>query len=319
MRILVTGLGGMAGGNVVKLMPKGSVVATTDANPSARNELARLGIAGVKFFTVPHADKRDAFKMAVNQIVIRYNIDLIIPTVDEELMALSYRPEHVNARIIVSPYETIRSCYDKARLYAATKQENFCPKFVVAKNRQDLAVFGNLPLFMKPRIGRGSRGVKRFENYMEVPKEDIIEKNVFCEFLPGQEYTVDCLFDLHGKAVVLVPRKRLKIHHGKSALGETIRHAEIEEKVKKLSSIFMFIGPANIQFKADTQGRMKLVEINPRFSGGLPITADAGANTPEMLYSILQGNTAACPDWKEGVFTNRLIQDSRIEDKGDRK
>ena len=142
MRILVTGLGGMAGGNVVKLMPKGSVMAATDANPSARSELARLGIEGVKFFTVPHADKRDAFKMAVNQIVIRYNIDLIIPTVDEELMAFSYRPEHVSARIIVSPYETIRSCYDKARLYEAVKAEDFCPRFVVTGNRSDLAAFG---------------------------------------------------------------------------------------------------------------------------------------------------------------------------------
>lgn len=312
MRILVTGLGGMAGANVVKLLPEGSVVVACDANPSARKELERVGRQEVKFFTVPHANNKDAFKMAINQIVIRYNIDTVIPTVDEELMALSYRPEHIDARVVVSPYATIRTCFDKSKLYSALKDEPFCPRYVVTDSKQDLAVFGTEKVFMKPRVGRGSRGTRSFQNYTEIPPNLVNKGNIFCEFLPGMEYTVDCLFDFGGIPVVIVPRKRLEIIHGKSAVGETQRHPEIEDKVKKLSSLFKFIGHVNIQFKPDASGMMKLVEINPRFSGGLPITAEAGANTPELLYRMLSGEKVSAPDWREGVFENSLIQKERL-------
>jgi carbamoylphosphate synthase large subunit len=159
MRILVTGLGGPAGSNVVKYLPSGSVIAACDANPSKRTELERVGRPEVRFYTVPHASNADAFKMAINQIVIRQNIDTVIPTVDEELMVLSYRPEHIDAMVVVSPYRTTRTCNDKALLYDAMKDQPFCPRFVVADNKQDLASFGTSQVFKKPRIGRGSKGV----------------------------------------------------------------------------------------------------------------------------------------------------------------
>ncbi len=63
-----------------------------------------------------------------------------------------------------------------------------------------------------------------------------------------------------------------------------------------------------MQFKAGSEGRMKLVEINPRFSGGLPITAESGANTPELLYRMLKGEHVTEPVWKEGVFENKIVK-----------
>ena len=62
-----------------------------------------------------------------------------------------------------------------------------------------------------------------------------------------------------------------------------------------------FIGPINIQFKLDSQGIPKLVEINPRLSGGFPITAASGINTLELLYKLIKGERIN-PDslvWKE--------------------
>lgn len=308
MRILVTGLGGPAGTNVVNFLPPESVAAACDADPTKRTELERIGRPDVKFFTVPHAGNKDAFKMAINQIVIRYNIDTVIPTVDEELMVLSYRPEHIDARVIVSPYPTIKACNDKALLYESLRDKSFCPGYVVTDNRQDLASFGTEPVFMKPRTGRGSRGIMLFSNYVEIPQELINKGNIFCENLPGQEYTADCLFDPEGNPIVMVPRKRVEVNNGISARGETQRHPEIEENIKKLSSIFKFIGPVNIQFKADPAGRMKLVEVNPRFSGGLPITAEAGVNIPELLCRMLSDQHVTAPAWREGVFENKILK-----------
>jgi carbamoyl-phosphate synthase large subunit len=308
MRILVTGLGGPAGTNVVNFMPDGAVVAASDSDSSKKAELQRIGKADVKFFTVPPAINSDAFRHAISQIVISENIDVVIPTVDEELLVLSCRQEEINARIVVSPYETIRTCSDKALLYEKLSGQPFCPRYVVAENRQDLSRLGTGNVFMKPRRGRGSRGVRSFNGYTEIPEDKINKDNVFCENLPGQEYTTDCLFDFDGTPLVIVPRKRLEVKGGVSSRGETERHGEITENVKKLSGIFKFIGHVNIQFKADPSGMMKLVEINPRFSGGLPITAESGANTAELLYELLSGNRVKEPAWKEGVFENKILK-----------
>jgi carbamoyl-phosphate synthase large subunit len=307
MRILVTGLGGPAGTNVVNYIPEGLAVAACDADPRKRSELSRIGKAGMKFFTVPHASNKDAFKMAINQIVIRYNIDTVIPTVDEELMVLSYRPEHIDARVVVSPYATIRTCNDKALLYGELEREPFCPRFMVTERKEELSSFGSGPVFMKPRVGRGSRGTRTFRDYTEIPRELVTKENVFCEYLQGQEYTVDCLFDMEGSPVVIVPRKRVEVLKGISIRGETRKHPEIEDNVKKISGILRFTGPVNIQFKQDQSGVMKLVEINPRFSGGLPITAEAGANLPELLCRMLSGEKVREPGWREGTFENRML------------
>jgi carbamoyl-phosphate synthase large subunit len=306
MRILVTGLGGPAGINVVSLLPRGSVVAACDSNPRKREDLLRTGNSGVRFYTVPHARSHEAFKRAANEIIKRERIDVLIPTVDEELLVFSYRPAHFNARVVVSPYMTVKTCDDKALLYESVRDEPFCPGFVVTDRRQGLASFGPGPVFMKPRRGRGSRGARLFKNYTEIPRELINTSNVFCEYLPGQEYTADVLCDLEGNLVLAVPRKRLEVIRGISKRGETQRHPEIEENVKKLCGILKFIGPSNMQFKADTSGEMKLVEINPRFSGGLPITAEAGADVPGFLYSMLSGKGIPQTEWREGVFENRI-------------
>jgi carbamoyl-phosphate synthase large subunit len=308
MRILVTGLGGPSGTNVVNYLPEGSVVAACDADPRKRQELLRIGKSSIRFFTVPHADKADAYKRAVNEIIKRENIDVIIPNVDEELLVLSYRPEHFNARIIVSPYDTIKTCNDKMLLYQRVRDEPFCPEFVVTDKRQDLAVFGTEQVFMKPRKGRGSRGIGLFKNYVDIPEDKINTNNVFCEYLPGMEYTTDVLCNLEGEPIVIVPRKRLQTSRGTSMRGETVKHPDLEQKIKKLCIIFKFMGPANIQFKEARTGELKLVEINPRFSGGLPITAEAGANTADLLHRMLSGECITSPDWKEGIFENKIVK-----------
>lgn len=46
---------------------------------------------------------------------------------------------------------------------------------------------------------------------------------------------------------------------------------------------------ANIQFKANAQGEYRLLEINPRFPGTLPLTAAAGADIPKLLIKDIQG------------------------------
>ena len=50
-----------------------------------------------------------------------------------------------------------------------------------------------------------------------------------------------------------------------------------------------FHGPVNIQCRT-VAGVPTVFEINPRFSGGIPLTIAAGADFPRMLVDLAQGH-----------------------------
>ena len=46
---------------------------------------------------------------------------------------------------------------------------------------------------------------------------------------------------------------------------------------------------ANVQFRRAADGRFKLLEINPRFPGTLPLTTAAGVDIPRLMMEEIQG------------------------------
>lgn len=300
MKVLITGAGGPAGMNVINHSPKSISLVACDADPKAKERLDAIGRRELRFYHVPFAKDR-GFIRAINEIIAKEGIELIIPTVDEELLVLSKNQEKINATVMVSQTETIDVCNDKYLFYERFRELGISPKYVVTDKRKDLEVFGKEKIFMKPRVGRGSRGTRTFENAGEIPDSLINKSNVFCEYLPGYEYTSDVLCDFSGKPLVIMPRKRLEIHKGICIRGSMEKNMKIIRNIEKMCEVLKFIGPINIQFKIDAEGEPKLVESNPRFSGGLPISIRAGVNTPELLYDMIKGKRIPKKrlEWKE--------------------
>jgi carbamoyl-phosphate synthase large subunit len=315
MKVLVTGVGGPAGRNVVNHSPERWEIVACDADPRAENRFASLDRTVSKFYMVPYAREEKKFIDAVKDIVSREKIDLIIPTVDEELVTFSNNNIPIAANVMISPYETVETCNDKYLFYERFREHGFSPMYVVTDSRDDLKEFGKDRILMKPRIGRGSRGIRSFENVDEIPDELINRDNVFCEYLPGYEYTADVLCDLNGNPIVIIPRKRLEVHDGVCVKGKMERNQEIIGNIEKMCMVLKFIGPINIQFKLDSNGKPKLVEANPRFSGGLPITIKAGVNTLELLNDLLEGRkiTKEKLKWKEIEAVQEIERPDRGE------
>ena len=70
----------------------------------------------------------------------------------------------------------------------------------------------NYPMFAKPDIGNGSRGVRVIHNEEEL--NALPEGYVVREYLPGDEFTVDCFTDQSGVLLFASPRKRTRISGG---------------------------------------------------------------------------------------------------------
>ncbi|MFC1985344.1 ATP-grasp domain-containing protein [Chloroflexota bacterium] len=71
-------------------------------------------------------------------------------------------------------------------------------------------------------------------------------------------------------------------------VGITERNGQLISLVGNISRKLRFLGPVNFQFKEDKESIPKLIEINPRCSGGMVITLKSGVNLPKLALSILK-------------------------------
>jgi carbamoyl-phosphate synthase large subunit len=117
--------------------------------------------------------------------------------------------------------------------------------------------------------------------------------------LPGLEFTADVLVDRDGSLLTCVPRWRDETRGGISVRGTTFDSTAVTAVVAAALAAVGHTGPANVQgFVADPAAlaadpdadvAVAVVEVNPRFSGGLPLTLAAGADVVgTYLSGILQ-------------------------------
>lgn len=289
--ILVTGAGGPAGINVIELLRGDYYVVSTDTNPYSE------GFAlSARYYVVPPASEGKRFVEFLDDLVERESVDLVIPTVDEEIEALVGFSSRYADKIVVHPRETVEICLNKLRTYEYLEKRipEIIPEFSPDPRSMRAEV-----VVKKPVKGRGGRGIGIGDRRSFSREEGFF----FVEHLPGREWTVDAVADRDGNIMVAVPRVRLKTRAGVSVVGRVIVDKRIIGYVEDLAEHIKFAGGFNVQFKEDAKGDPKLQEINVRFSGGLDITAAAGANLPRILVEYwLLGKKPGEVRIREGVY-----------------
>jgi carbamoyl-phosphate synthase large subunit len=187
--------------------------------------------------------------------------------------------------------------------------------------------FGNLryPLFLKPRFGRGSIGAHPIQNEKELRFFlGYVEEPIVQDFLFGREFTIDVLADFAGRIISVVPRERLWIRAGVVDRGRTVRHAGLIQMGERIAESLGIRGAVNIQCKLN-QDEINIIEINPRFSGGIPLTIAAGGDFSTWLIqmvlgedvtprigSFLDGLTMSC--YESCIFLDKELHVFKAED-----
>lgn len=122
------------------------------------------------------------------------------------------------------------------------------------------------------------------------------------ELLEGYEYSIDCLADEEGKLLVAVPRRKAG---GRLRLMEHI--PELEEIASRVAEVYKIPFNYNIQMKynGDTP---KLLEINPRMSGGLHMSCLSGINFPYLAVKTALGGEVQPMNFKGDVLASHLEQ-----------
>jgi carbamoyl-phosphate synthase large subunit len=287
MRILITGAGGAAAVSVWKSLGAAHELHMADMDPLAAGLYL---VPADRRLIIPRGDSPELLPALFEACKSR-RIEALLPTVDAELAPVA--AEHarfaaIGVQLPISPVECLRTCRDKQLLMEAVKgivpiPENELLTQAVADR------VASFPRLVKPRAGAGSRGVAKINSRDDLTALPMDGSYLLQEFLPGEEYSVDVYVARDGRVVGAVPRERMKIDSGIAVASRTLDMPEVIRSAVKTAETIGIRGTANVQFKRAADGVFKLLEVNPRYPGTLPLTVAAGIDMPELMARELAG------------------------------
>ena len=99
--------------------------------------------------------------------------------------------------------------------------------------------------------------------------------------------------------------------------ARTVRHdGIIEVGVRVVEALAECIGLITIQLILTRDGRIRVIEVNPRFGGGVPLAIHAGANFPKWLLAEWLGRRPRIRlvHFRDGVMMLRYHQSFFTDD-----
>ncbi len=234
-------------------------------------------IDGIPFITKPD------FLDSIKQIVAENQIDAIYPAMDAVIEILKTNENSLGCKVIASCPETTQICLSKSKTYKKLSDTVKTPHiYKIAEEIEDY------PVFVKPDIGYGSRGAKKILNRedLEVHLSEY-PTSIICEYISGEEYTVDCFTDRSGNLIVVKPRQRCRIMNGISVNTKPVNdNGEFLNFAKRINSEIKFNGAWFFQVKRNSEGVLTLLEIASRFGGSSSLFRAKGINFALMsLYN----------------------------------
>jgi carbamoyl-phosphate synthase large subunit len=261
----------------------GSVI-VTDVNP-----LSPAVHVADQAYRVPMSSA-PSYLEEIRAICASEHVRLLVPTIDDELPVFAAAREVFQAGgvyVACSPEPSNSVCNDKYETCRLLQRAGVPAARTYGP--EELAGDVDLPLFIKPRTGRGAvsafavhsrRELEFFLGYVPDP--------VVQELLEGPEFTIDVLCDGEGRPLSIVPRERVVIRAGVIDRGRTVNDPALIGLAGRACRAIRFHGALNIQCRMRA-GEPAIFEINPRFSGGIALTMQAGADFPQMLVRLALG------------------------------
>lgn len=240
---------------------------------------------------------KDTFFPYLKSFIKNNNIDAIYPAMDSVIALLKPYEVELGCKVISSPIETSQVCASKLKTYELLKGYDFIP--ILFKSLSEVK---NFPVFIKPDVGYGSIGAKKIKSYQEGKQHINSLKNyVISEYLPGEEFTVDCFTNRNNELMFVGPRPRRRTKSGVSVNTISIpkeSRKEFEKLAKTINAKIKFNGAWFFQVRRDFQGKLKLLEIASRMGGSSSLYRLKGINFAllsvfdsfDQKVSILENN-----------------------------
>lgn len=292
MKILVTGAGAVLGQAVIKSIKasnlKVSIVAV-DPSPLA------VGLYWAdKHYLVPMANDPEYINKIFEIFEIE-NPDAVLSGTDVELFVFSdYRnriEKEYGTKVLVSPQNVIEIADDKWLTYLFLKENGLeYPESCLPGDEISLIEKIGFPLIVKPRVGARSVGVSKVDNIQELNEALAKVENPIIQECVGtedDEYTAGVVvLDNQAKASIVMKRD---LRDGNTFRAYAQPYSDFNRYIEKVAEKLNVYGPVNLQFRV-SEGKVKIFEINGRFSGTTYFRALSNVNEVEMCLEYLLEN-----------------------------
>ena len=209
-------------------------------------------------------------------------IDYIFPAYDDVIVALSREADRLPAKVITSSSSACEITRSKSATYRALSGVIRVPRLFSSSEAVD-----SFPLLVKPDRGQGSSGITRVDSEEELIRAlQATCDPLICEYLPGEEYTVDCFSDREKGVLFAGARSRRRIRNGISVNTLTETLPEAREMANIIGGELGLRGAWFFQLKRAQDGQLALLEVAPRIAGAMAAHRVSGVNFP--LLSIFE-------------------------------
>lgn len=241
----------------------------------------------------------------LNSVIDEYNIDYIYPAHDSALMTMTLEQGNIHCPVVTSPLETVEICRSKNRSYDFLAGSFYLPRYFGGIEQVD-----GYPVFIKPTVGQGAQGARLISDRAHLAEalSDGVEYAI-CEYLPGDEFTVDCFTDRHGRLLTVSPRSRDRIRAGIAVRSRLLPCDEsVRAIAEDINSKLRFNGAWFFQLKENSKGEYRLMEIAPRIAGTMGLSRSRGVNFPLLtLYNMWGFDVSLVSNGNEAMLDRAFI------------
>ncbi|MFN8674051.1 MAG: ATP-grasp domain-containing protein [Candidatus Sericytochromatia bacterium] len=261
----------------------------------------------------------------------KHNIDIFIPNykkLDTISKNIAIFKENNIKVLIIDNYNLLNTLDDKVNCYKSFSENKIMsvPEHYIARNYDEFRTYyktiieNNHKVCIKPRYSSSGMGFRIISNYADsyeslldfanpflsynhlcsiLEKKDTFNDLIISEYLDGTEYSIDILSD-GIKVYAMIPRKKL---------GKRKRVIEYNQELidicNKIHNNYNVPYIYNVQIKYKNE-IPKLIEINPRMSGGLHISCLSGVNYPFLAIKLLLGQKIEITNIKYNINTTYI-------------
>jgi predicted ATP-grasp superfamily ATP-dependent carboligase len=287
---------------------RGVGVITGDEYAMTAASFSKYSIADFRY---PNPTKEpEAFLDTLEKVVLEHKPEddtpyVLMPIHKETYLIAQHRKRfEPHIRVPIPQIEHIAQVHNKGTLAAYAMQQGLpTPQtWMPSTTEQFLAIASQvkLPAFVKLREAASGVGIRKvdtlkelmstFEEFVEHFKLKEADYPIIQQGVPGNDYCVTTLFD-HGKMVASMTYRGLRAfpaERGATVMRETVDAPEMERIASELLGSLGWHGIAQLDFRWEgtPETTPYLIEVNPRFFGGLIQSVESGWDYPWLLFQL---------------------------------
>ncbi|HMJ12887.1 MAG TPA: ATP-grasp domain-containing protein [Polyangiaceae bacterium] len=258
----------------------------------------------------------DGLSAAVDEYAPGPGVPYVLMPIHQESYLIAAARERFEGRIAVplASVEQFDLVRHKGRLARYAEARGFAvPKTWTPANLEELeAQLASItyPAFLKVPASAAGVGIQRVESAEELRQRfsEMIEETgpgedqtpIVQEAVDGEDLCVTGLFNQGSLRASMTYRNVLTFPrvHGPGVVRETVSAPKLERLAAKLLGEIRWHGMAQVDFRwtGKEEDPAYLIEINPRFFGGLLQSIESGVDYPWLLFQMAVNGDVAPPD-----------------------